>query len=504
MESKQADIAAKPTSSMVGDALRIATGTGSAQIVGVLAAPLIARLFAPSAFGVLAVFAAVSAVIQVVSCLRYELSIFLPEKDNDGVAIVALCSGFVVATTTITSLLVILLGARALHFLHADSLRGYLWLLPVDVFVAGMLTILNCWNMRQRKFARVTTLNFVNRLTMTGAQVLVGLAGFVSGGALIAATIFGSIVQVAILGPSTIRDSMASFSAHSSFAAMRDAFHRYSRFPRFGLAAALLNRVSWQLPPVLLSLFFNAKVVGEYSFGYRVLRVPGNLIGTSFASALFPHAAEANSKGTLGPAVDTALRYLVTLGVFPCFLLGLIGRDLFVCVFGNSWSEAGVYAQLLSLWLFFWFVSSPLTTVFAVLEEQALELRFQVFNVVTRFASLAIGGFNHSARLGIALFALSGAFVYGGYSLAVIHKSGASLSRVLRLILTSFLMFVPTAGIIFCLRLLHLGSGVITGASTILLIGYYLVVLHRDTVAREMIRSLYRSWRKLPHSVVPE
>ena len=57
-----------------GDVLRLATGTASAQLIGLLAAPLIARMFSPSAFGALAIFAAVAGTVSVVSCLRYDLA----------------------------------------------------------------------------------------------------------------------------------------------------------------------------------------------------------------------------------------------------------------------------------------------------------------------------------------------------------------------------------------------------------------------------------------------
>lgn len=51
--------------------------------LGVLVAPVIARLFAPEAFGVVALFLSIAGIICVVVCLRYELSIMLPKTDEE-------------------------------------------------------------------------------------------------------------------------------------------------------------------------------------------------------------------------------------------------------------------------------------------------------------------------------------------------------------------------------------------------------------------------------------
>src|SRR5947209_80374 len=66
---------------LLGDVATLASGTAVAQLVGLLAAPLIARLFSPAAFGGLALFAAISGTISVIACWRYELAIVIPEKD---------------------------------------------------------------------------------------------------------------------------------------------------------------------------------------------------------------------------------------------------------------------------------------------------------------------------------------------------------------------------------------------------------------------------------------
>src|SRR5947209_3080202 len=86
-------------SSLLGDVAKLASGTAVAQLVGLLAAPLIARLFSPAAFGGLALFAAISGTISVIACWRYELAIVIPEKDQDAGVLVCLSLTLVLLST---------------------------------------------------------------------------------------------------------------------------------------------------------------------------------------------------------------------------------------------------------------------------------------------------------------------------------------------------------------------------------------------------------------------
>lgn len=286
-------------SSFAADVVRLASGTASAQLIGVLAAPLIARMFAPQAFGVLAIFASIAGVISVISCFRYEIAIYLPERDEDAANLAALSSLLVTAVSAATAILVWSFGSSALRFAKLPELGGWLWLLPLNVFITGMWTILNCWNQRKRRFLRITVLQVVTRVAMVGSQIGLGLAGFSSGLALIGTTVFGAFVTAALLAGQTFQDDRRLFMESISWRAMRGLWTRYSKFPRFGMAAALLNSVSFQLPIILLSGFFSAAVVGSYSFGLRVLRVPGMLIGTNVNRAFFPGPLKRGIEGLL-------------------------------------------------------------------------------------------------------------------------------------------------------------------------------------------------------------
>jgi lipopolysaccharide exporter len=57
-------------SSFATDILKLVTGTTFAQVVTILASPLLTCLYGPEAFGFLTLFTSITSIIGVVACMR--------------------------------------------------------------------------------------------------------------------------------------------------------------------------------------------------------------------------------------------------------------------------------------------------------------------------------------------------------------------------------------------------------------------------------------------------
>jgi len=477
-------------SSFAGDIFKLVSGTASSHVIGVAAAPLLARLFSPESFGVLALFIGAVATIALVGCFRYELAIPLAESDLHAAHIVWLCVFLALLTTALAVLVILFTGDALWTWVNAPALKLYRWLIPANVFLSSIFSILTSWNMRKRQFGRLTVLEVVSRISISGSQIAVAFAGFTNAGTLIVTTVFGAFLTTAILSIQTCYESAPLLLAGLKWQPIVAALARYCRFPKFSAGAALLNAVSAQLPTVLLSKFFSVATAGQYSFGNRLLRLPGQLIGTTFSQAFFPRAVESKLAGTLGGSVEVALAYLTKLSLFPCLLFALIGKDLFVVVFGQKWAEAGVFTQILSLWLFTWFISSPLSTVFVVLEQQHFEFGYQIVTLASRLGSLLLGAALGSARLALLLFGASGMLLYGSYCAAIIVRSGASPRKILKLLASSLLFSIPATLIVLTTMYYAASPVTVLAVSFVLLTMYYVALLRDDPVARRLLRKL--------------
>jgi O-antigen/teichoic acid export membrane protein len=466
----------------------VASGATFAQLLSVLVSPVVTRLYAPEAFGTAAVFASIAGIVGVVVCARYELSIVLPDEDSEAANLLGACFLFVLLTSLATVPIILFWGPSLFRLLNAPELRSVVWMFPPVILISGVYLSLTFWNARTRRFGRVAIARVSSSGTTSASQVIAGLAGQATGPSLVKSTFFGTTVATAVLGGQILRDDGALLRRSVRWDGILRGIRRHRKFPVFGTTSALLNAVSWQLPSLLLQVYFSSTIVGFYALGNRILRLPMDLIGNAIGQVFFQRAAQARRDGHLAATVENAFQRLATLSVVPLVVLGLVGREAFAFVFGPRWAEAGLYAQILAPWTFFWFLSSPLSTLFAVLERQEFGLKLNLAIFATRLASLMVGGRSHNPRLALVLFSVSGVVVYGYYSFAIIEASGVDRRAVTRFLLIRLVELVPAVVILLGMKFAGAPAWAVLFASGITLVGYGIRILRNDPGLSGLLR----------------
>jgi len=290
-------------------------GTASAQILLVLAAPILTRLYTPEDFGLLAVYASLLALIGVVSSLRYELAIPLPEDEVEAANVAVLCLILVGLSTLLTGVLVWVLGSTVAEALGVPALANYLWLLPVGVLLSGAYSVFNYWAVRTKRFTAIAG----TKLRQALATLVIQLAAFKLGGI---ALLFG---QVAGQGVGTTRLGRSALTSAGfrqvSWRGIMKAAGRYRRFPIFSTWAGFANTAGTQLPPLMFAALFSPAAAGLYILAHRVLTLPMSLVGQAIGQVFFANAAEAHRTGKLGTLVEQLYAKLAHIGLPPALIL---------------------------------------------------------------------------------------------------------------------------------------------------------------------------------------
>lgn len=395
-------------------------GTASAQVLMVLAAPLLTRLYSPDDFGLLAVYAGLLAIIGVVSSLRYELAIPLPEDDAEAANVVVLSLLLITGSTLVTLVAVLLFGETITTLLGVPGLASYLWLLPVGVLLGGAYTVFNYWSIRTKRFTIIAGTKLRQALTVIAIQ----LTAFKLGGiALLFGQVAGqSVGTVGLSVPALKNPGFKQVTLHG----IRQATRRYRRFPLYGSWAGLLNTAGGQLAPVAFAAFFGPGAAGLYTLAHRVLMLPMLLIGGAISNVFLPNAAVASREDKLGMLVNTVYDKLVGIALPPAILLMIAGPDSFALIFGDEWQGAGEFARWMAPWLFAQFCISPLS-VFIVLERQDLSLSMQAVLFALRVAALFLGYLTGSMYLTVIFFSIASAIGYGLFLYIKLKMAGANL-----------------------------------------------------------------------------
>jgi O-antigen/teichoic acid export membrane protein len=469
------------------DVLTLVGGTTISQIVTILIAPVLTRLYGPEDFGVWALFLSITGIIGIIACFRYEHAIMLPESDKDAINLLALSIIIVLLITIITIPLAFIFKSLIVSILNSPLLGKYLWFMPPFIFFNGFFLALYFWNSRTRNFKSLSFARVSNSLFSAGTQIGVGVSGYSTGIGLIVGNLVGCFVSTIVLLGQIWKNDKKIFIEHINSKRIIYVLRKYKKFPLIDTWSALLNAISWQLPTFFLAFFFSPSIVGFYSLGFRLLQMPMSLIGGSITQVFFQRTSVAKSENKLDLLVENVFKLLVIIGMFPLLTLSIVGSDVFTVVFGYEWTEAGVYTQILSIWAFIWFLSSPLSTIYIVMEKQQFGFRFNVFNFITRLLSLTIGGVLGSPRIALILFAASGVIVYGYLCFKMLRYSGVNMSRVASILISNVTIFIPAGVILIVLKMLGINQFVLVVLSGIFIFLYYVYVIKTDKQLNEIM-----------------
>jgi lipopolysaccharide exporter len=434
-----------PAGSFARNVVTLMTGTTFAQALGILVAPILTRLYGPGDYGVYALYGSILGIFTVVACWRYELAIVLPEKDEDAANVLALSILICFGMATLALVLVALFRTQVADLLGAPELAPWLWFMPLSLIAAGLFQVFNYWSTRRKQFKRLASRTITQSTLSVGAKLGAGIALNPGPGGLIGGDVFGQLVATGQLAWQIIRDEGRIIISNINRKDFKGVLIRYKRFPLFDSWAGMLNTASSMLPALLLGFFFTPAVVGHYSLGNTVLAMPMSLIGSSIAQVFFPQASEARHSGNLDRLTLDMFQRLLTIGFVPIMLIAVVAPDLFAIIFGERWWTAGVYVRWLSLWMLFVFISSPISTIYTVLERQREYLFVNIIMFGTRLLALIIGGIKGDALLTIALFGLTSAILWLFNCIYILYMVGVTARKTFIVILKQMIQGVPYA-----------------------------------------------------------
>ena len=104
--------------------LTLGFGTIIAQLIPILASPLLTRLYSPDEFGLFANFLGILSILLVFYTGKFDLAVILPKQDNEAINIAFLSFFLIVCLTVITLIFFLLLGEKVVSILNIPELSN--------------------------------------------------------------------------------------------------------------------------------------------------------------------------------------------------------------------------------------------------------------------------------------------------------------------------------------------------------------------------------------------
>lgn len=417
-------------------------GTAFAQLLAIVATPILTRLYTPDEFGVLGVYSAFLTILIVVASLRYEVAIPLPRSNCLAVNVLGVSLICVTGITIFISFAVLLWKDYLAQLTKTPQLESYLWLLPIGVALGGVYGVFQFWAIRQKAFSRIARTRIAQSLFGTGTQVLIG---FGMGGAigLILGQVINQVVGIFELIRRALQDDSTTFRKINA-RRMRCAAVKYDRFPKFSSIEALTNAGGVHFPVLVIASFLGgSKDVGFLMVAMRIMQAPLGVMGSAISQVYYSNAVDEKRKGTLGGFTERTVVGLAKIGIGPLVFAGIVAPLVVPIIFGEAWVRVGYLIRWMVPWFVFQYLSAPVAMAMHVTSSQRAAMHLQIFGLVFRVLSIFICYKLGFINFIVECYVLSGFVFYSICLLVILRVAGVDITKILK----SVIKVIPIVGI---------------------------------------------------------
>lgn len=389
--------------------LKLISGEGIGRIIGFMAAPFITRLYKPSDFGILAVFTSLCALCYPFCTLRYTLAIPLHPNENIGINSLAACLLVLVINTLIISITFVFFHLRILSLFSSEIIDAFWYFVPLAFFLCGVSEVLSYYSTRYRDFSTIAKVTIVQKIIGALTKIILGLFRFNVIGLLI-----GNILAESGGLTLYIRSywkRLKEGARYVTWGKICFVLKRYKDFPLYRVPSQILLKAAGSLPILYFAWHFGTDTTGQISLAMTMLYVPVAIVCTSVGKAFYGEIASLGKKNSNDISAFTIriMIWLLIISIVPFTIVFCFGPWIFQTFFGTEWTQSGIFARYLCLYLIFRFVYSPVSDgIFNVFEQQKLVFWLEVSRIMIVALSLFISYFhNFSVDYTIVIYSLA-------------------------------------------------------------------------------------------------
>lgn len=357
----------------------LASGTGVAQIIQIMVAPILTRLYLPHDFGEYALYYSIFTVLSGLVMLDYQ-NVIIIEKDNiKAKTALILCT--MISLVICMVLLVVGLTIRILN-IEILSVRfvTYLLVLPFTLFLNSLNSQLYIW------FLRNDELNFISKnkvlLSITASMVQL-LMGVLQIGTL--GLIFSNFISLVIANFFFFKkffknNSLSMFKGQESISGnIKSLAIEYKNLPLLSLWGNMLNIFTLQIPDIFIGKYMGVNFLGQYSLANRTISIPLSFISNSIQEVYRKSASkEINDSDGIVKTYKAIFWITLTIGIVLLVLFNLFVPNIFQIFFGEKWKLAGTIVKIMSVLFVVRLIVSPLSYTFYLLKKQKIDFLWQI------------------------------------------------------------------------------------------------------------------------------
>lgn len=425
-----------PRNSFVRGVGVLAGGTAVAQVIGVMALPVITRMYTPDDFSVLAVFSSLLGIVAGVACLRLDIAIPLPEHEDDAanlLGVAMLCSA---AMALLAALSVWWFSDNIADAVGQPGLRlqPFLWMLPVGIWLSGTYSAIQFWATRRKRFTAIARTRISQTIGSTATQLVCGISSILGPFGLLLGVLIANGFGVIGLCRLAWREDKKILCG-INFANMRRQVRVHDRFLKFSTFEAIANNGAIQIPVIIIAAVAFGPEAGHLLLAMRMMTIPIGLIGGAVSQVYLSRAPEEYRAGQIGSFTLKTIDGLLGAGLGPLLFVGILSPVVFPLIFGSEWERAGEMVAWMTPFCILQFISSPVSMSLHITGHHHTALNLQILGFVIRVGGTWLAMLFASAYI-FELYAFTGIVFYAIYLMIIAKKTGFKVIELVSLVVS--------------------------------------------------------------------
>ena len=375
-------------SAFIKDTLKLSSSSVLTYLLPLVVTPILSRLYIPESFGEWGLFSSLLNIINIGIFFGYENAIVKSDNRKEVQNLVVLCF-IIVSFVLIIVALIFLCGnyCGIPFFIGFPSYKLLILCLAVTAFQTILFNLGN-W------FERYSLLAFSSIVLGLGQaifRIILGLIDIDSNG-LIIGTIIGQTLAAISLLKLLGKNFLFKEGIHVSSVFLKQTALTFKNFPLYDAPASILAFAAFNLPIVVLSIYFSKAEIGCYSMVIQFLLMPISFVGSAMSRVYYRNLSSLNYNDSshLRPVTIKVLKIVSLISVLPTIFLAFGGDKLLVLFLGEKWVTAGNIALCLAIWSFPTILTQPLLPLFRILNKQHSLFRYNLLYFILGIGSIII------------------------------------------------------------------------------------------------------------------
>lgn len=401
-------------SEFIINASKLMTGSVLSQLLPILAAPILARIYQPSDYGALGLYMSLTGIIGMFGTLQYANAIVIAKSEDEVRALIKLCLQILLVVTTLVLLVVILLKHNIALYLKVPELEKWLWFAPFSILMGGFSLIFSNYSVRHKYFGLISSNRIIASVVTTLSSITIGYLLHNPVGLFVGLWVGQLISGFILCIRSVTKGSSESMIKSMSGLSINTVWKKHINFPKYSLPSDFINMFTNQIPLFMLNAYASTDAVGKYNMGNRILGLPVDFLSGSIGEIFRQRASQDyNETGSCNRIFVKTFKTLTLLSIIPFSILILFSPNLFAFILGEKWRGAGQYAQIMGIMFFFRFTISPLTYMYYIANRQKEDFYLHLLFLIVAYASFKIGFQTYgSANIALLVFSILYSCIY--------------------------------------------------------------------------------------------